>query len=1087
MSPAGWFKDAVIYQLHVKTFQDSDGDGLGDFRGLLQRLDYFTELGVTCLWLLPFYPSPLRDDGYDIADYLSVHPSYGTVDDFRNFLSEARRRDLRVITELVLNHTSDQNPWFQRARRAPPGSPERDFYVWSDDPRKYREARIIFKDFETSNWAWDPVAKSYFWHRFYSHQPDLNFDNQRVHDALFRVIDFWLEMGVDGVRLDAVPYLYEREGTNCENLPETHAFLRRLRAHIDGKFENRMLLAEANQWPEDAAAYFGAGDECQMNFHFPLMPRMFMALQMEDRFPLIDILDQTPAIPEGCQWAIFLRNHDELTLEMVTDEERDYMYRVYAQDPRARINLGIRRRLAPLLENNRRKIELINSLLFSLPGTPIIYYGDEIGMGDNIYLGDRNGVRTPMQWSPDRNAGFSIANPQRLYLPTIIDPEYHYESVNVENQQRNVSSLFWWMRRLLGVRRRWSAFAHGSIEFLHPENAKVLAFLRRYREEAVLIVANLSRFVQVVELDLSAHAGCVLQELFGQTVFPEIRQTPMVLTLGPHGFYWLALRPAGARAGGELRWVAPELGGEAAWGNQLVQVLEREVLLSYIPTCRWFAGQGRVLREIRIAKDLPFGILEGSQRLLLIEVAFTDGMPERYLLPVGFVDREAGTRVGADAPHAVIARFANGSLLCDALYLPGFRGHLLRAIIDRTTQHQKRLRLIGTSEGNFNADEIERAIASSRVLVADASNTPIAFGESWFLKFFRRFDVGPHPDVEVTRFLSKECGIAQVSPYIGTLTLSDTEGEGVVALLIGFTINQGDGWNYSLDALTRYFDRVLAARVDLDEASVVEQIGGVYPERARQLGQRLAEIHLALLSAEEPELAPEEFSTLYQRSLYQTMRGLAGRVMRRLRGEIPQLPAEARDAAELVVARHGEILEACAPLLHGKIQTHKIRIHGDFHLGQVLNTGKDFSIIDFEGEPRRALGERKLKRSALVDVAGMLRSFDYAASAALRRQNPADHPLLEPWGRAWVNAIGAHFLGSYLATAEGKPQLLPEGPDLIFLLKILLLEKTLHEIAHEMSYRPEFLIIPLRALEKQLSRPEIIHQWVPEPISRTIA
>ncbi|HYR59643.1 MAG TPA: maltose alpha-D-glucosyltransferase, partial [Chthoniobacteraceae bacterium] len=600
-----WFKDAVIYQLHVKTFHDSDGDGLGDFRGLMEKVEYLTELGVTAVWLLPFYPSPLRDDGYDIADYYSVHPSYGTVEDFKMFLDEAHQRGLRVITELVLNHTSDQNPWFQRARRARAGSPERDFYVWSDDPRKYADARIIFKDFETSNWTWDPLAKQYFWHRFYSHQPDLNFDNPAVHEELLRVIDFWLAMGVDGVRLDAVPYLYEREGTNCENLPETLAFLAKLRAHIDSKFEDRMLLAEANQWPEDAAAYFGTGGHCHMNFHFPLMPRMFMSIQMEDRYPIIDILEQTPAIPENCQWGIFLRNHDELTLEMVTDEERDYMYRVYAHDPRARINLGIRRRLAPLLGNNRRKIELINSLLFSLPGTPIVYYGDEIGMGDNFYLGDRNGVRTPMQWTPDRNAGFSRANPQQLYLPAIIDPEYHYESVNVENQQKNLSSLFWWMRRLLAVRQRFTAFARGTIEFLQPDNAKVLAYVRRHESESILVVANLSRFAQVAELDLSEFAGQVPEELFGHSLFPEIKNTPAVFTLAPHGFYWCLLRPATAGQLGEAAWTAHSVAGAGAWNNALMARLEREILPAYVPTCRWFGGKGRVLRELHIAQNVP--------------------------------------------------------------------------------------------------------------------------------------------------------------------------------------------------------------------------------------------------------------------------------------------------------------------------------------------------------------------------------------------------------------------------------------------------------------------------------------------------
>src|SRR5579884_786526 len=472
-----WYKDAIIYELHVRAFHDSNEDGMGDFRGLAQKLDYLQDLGVTAIWLLPFSPSPWRDDGYDISDYNDVHPAYGTLKDFHHFLREAHRRGLRVITEIVINHTSDQHPWFQRARRSPPGSKWRDFYVWSDTPEKYRNARIIFKDFESSNWSWDPVAKAYYWHRFYAHQPDLNFDSPHVREAVKGVADFWLAMGVDAFRLDAIPYLYEREGTNCENLPETHEFLKELRRHIDERHPGRMLLAEANQWPEDAIPYFGNGDECHMSFHFPLMPRLFMAIRMEDRFPIIEILEQTPPLPANCQWAIFLRNHDELTLEMVTDDERDYMYRVFAHDRQMRINLGIRRRLAPLLGNDRRKIELMNALLFSMPGTPVIYYGDEIGMGDNIYLGDRNGVRTPMQWSADRNAGFSRANPQRLYLPVIIDPEYHYETVNVEAQQNNSWSLLWWMKRMIEHRREYKAFGRGSIDFLTPSNRRVLAFV----------------------------------------------------------------------------------------------------------------------------------------------------------------------------------------------------------------------------------------------------------------------------------------------------------------------------------------------------------------------------------------------------------------------------------------------------------------------------------------------------------------------------------------------------------------------------------------------------------------------------------
>ena len=497
-----WYKDAIIYELHVRAFRDSNGDGMGDFRGLAEKLDYLQDLGVDTIWLLPFSPSPWKDDGYDIADYNDVHPAYGTVRDFQLFLREAHRRGLRVLTEVVINHTSDQHEWFQRARRSPPGSKYRDYYVWSDSPEKYKEARIIFKDFETSNWTWDPVAKAYYWHRFYSHQPDLNFDSPAVRQAVKDAAGFWFDMGVDAFRLDAIPYLYERENTNCENLPETHEFLKELRAYIDRKYPGRMLLAEANQWPDDSVAYFGDGNECHMCFHFPVMPRMFMAVRMEDRYPIIEILNQTPPIPANCQWAMFLRNHDELTLEMVTDEERDYMYRVYAHDRQARINLGIRRRLAPLLGNDRRRIELMNALLFSLPGTPVLYYGDEIGMGDNIYLGDRNGVRTPMQWSADRNAGFSNANPQRLYLPIISDPEYGSETINVESQQNNPNSLLWWTKRMIEQRKQYRAFGRGSIQFLHPDNRKVLAFVRQYENEQILVVANLSRYPQYAELDL---------------------------------------------------------------------------------------------------------------------------------------------------------------------------------------------------------------------------------------------------------------------------------------------------------------------------------------------------------------------------------------------------------------------------------------------------------------------------------------------------------------------------------------------------------------------------------------------------------
>src|SRR5215210_659861 len=754
-----WYKDAIIYELHVKTFHDSNADGIGDFRGLIEKLDYLQELGVTAIWLLPFYPSPLKDDGYDIADYYDVNPNYGTLQDFQAFLAAAHERGLKVITELVINHTSDQNPWFQRARRASPGSPERDFYVWSDTPDKYAQARIIFKDFEMSNWSWDPVAKAYYWHRFYAHQPDLNFDNPAVHAAVEKVLDFWLSMGVDGLRLDAVPYLYEREGTSCENLRETHEYLEKLRAHVDANFEGRMLLAEANQWPEDAVAYFGTGDESHMNFHFPLMPRMFMSLQMEDRFPIIDIMDQTPAIPDNCQWAMFLRNHDELTLEMVTDEERDYMWRVYATDPTARINLGIRRRLAPLLANSRRKIELLNILLFSMPGTPVLYYGDEIGMGDNFYLGDRNGCRTPMQWSPDRNAGFSKANPQQLYLPITIDPEYHYEAINVENQQKNLSSLLWWTRRVIAMRKNFRAFSRGSLEFLHPDNAKVLAFLRQHENETVLVVVNLSRFSQVAELDLSRFAGCALMEVFGQNFFPVIRQAPYVLTLGPHSHFWFVLGPqpeASARPVQRevptLR-IAPDL-ATLLRGEQR-RLIEREVLPDYIRNRRWFASKARSITGMRVAEQIPVASAPDAARIWFVEVTYRDGAAETYTLPVQITRGDAARDVAQSAPHAVIARFAGEeeTILQDAVWDTGFRQHLFRAMAAGERFRGEAGEIVGIS-GNALGSDVSPA--SSNVMGVEQSNSSMVFDNKFFLKLYRKLEDGVNPDVEVTRFLSEK-------------------------------------------------------------------------------------------------------------------------------------------------------------------------------------------------------------------------------------------------------------------------------------------------------------------------------------------
>lgn len=1044
-----WFKDAVIYELHVRSFSDSTGDGIGDFRGLQDRLGYFEELGVTALWLLPFYPSPLRDDGYDIADYYSVNPSYGKLDDFRRFLDEAHRRNLRVITELVINHTSDQHAWFQRARRAPAGSPERDFYVWSDTPKRFEEARIIFKDFESSNWAWDPVAQAYFWHRFYSHQPDLNFDNPAVREAVIEVMDFWLKMGVDGLRLDAIPYLFEREGTSCENLPETHAYLAELRSHVDRKFPGTMLLAEANQWPEDAVRYFGAGDECHMSFHFPLMPRLFMGIQMEDRFPIIDILEQTPEIPTSCQWAIFLRNHDELTLEMVTDEERDYMYRLYAEDPRARINLGIRRRLAPLLDNNRRKIELINSLLLSLPGTPILYYGDEIGMGDNFYLGDRNGVRTPMQWNADRNAGFSRANPQQLFLPVIIDPEFHYEAVNVDMQVKNLSSLFWWTRRVIDIRKRHPAFSQGTIEFLRPSNAKVLAYLRRHESETILVVANLSRFSQAVSLDLSAFAGSAARELFSGDTFLEIPESPSLFTVGPHGFYWLKIATSAAMSDLPDKPETPTLDLAPVWSPGLVDALCTKVLPGYLPSRRWFGHKGRTLRAIRPLASPG----EGSLRVLLLELTFSDGESSTIVMPLTIAEEAE-----CDSVSNLLARFANGKGLIDALAVPACREAVWNLMANGNLWEDESASLSGHSAG------LDPMPSSSRVLGGEQSNTTVAYEDRHLLKFLRQFEPGRHPDAEILRALT-ERGFPYTPALTGEIKCRTPEGEGSLAIMTAFVKNEGDGWTQTLDAISRFFERVVADEMQAKKSSFEDLAGANFPQRARQLGERTAALHNCLASIDQPEFVPEPFTPLFQRSLYQSMRSQLRRTEAAVTRKLPDLDLETRQKAMSWIAATPDILNAYGLLLKKRFAAKKIRVHGDYHLGQILNTGNDFVILDFEGEPRKGLGERLLKRSPLVDVAGMIRSFDYAVETSLLKEK--DPSRLRPWASRWLDQATTAFLEGYRAETAGAT-FLPGGEDFDTLLNLFILDKATYEIGYELNYRPSFIPIPISGASRLL-------------------
>jgi maltose alpha-D-glucosyltransferase / alpha-amylase len=1098
-----WYRDAVIYEAHVRAFFDSDGDGMGDFRGLTQKLDYLQDLGITAIWLLPFYPSPWRDDGYDIADYASIHPAYGNMADFKRFMREAHSRGLRVITELVINHTSDQHPWFQKARRAKPGSAARDFYVWTDNPDKYREARIIFKDFEASNWSWDPVAQQYYWHRFYSHQPDLNFDNPAVHDAIFRTMDFWFKMGVDGMRLDAIPYLYEREGTNCENLPETHEFLRKMRAHLDANHSGRMFLAEANQWPEETVPYFGDGDECHMNFHFPVMPRLFMSIQMEDRFPIIDILKQTPPIPENCQWATFLRNHDELTLEMVTDEERDYMYRMYAHDPQARINLGIRRRLAPLLGNNRRKIELMNSLLFSLPGTPVLYYGDEIGMGDNIYLGDRNGVRTPMQWSADRNAGFSRSNPQRLYLPVIVDPEYHYETVNVEAQQANPSSLLWWTKRLIALRKRFQAFGRGSIEFLYPDNRKVLAFLRCYGDETVLVVANMSRFVQYASLDLSRFREHVPVELFGLTEFPRIGGEPFFITLGPHAFYWFQIRPA--ERAQEVLTPAGHVQPEARITRAGWQALLREgdgaelnrVLPGYVSRQRWFQGKGRPIRGVQLADIIPLGPPNAALRIALIDVQYVEEATETYLLPLTALDRRTAQQILAEHPNALIAEIdgdEDETVLVDGAYVAEVRNALLDVAHARRRVPGRRGELTGSATGRLRRRVGELPERSSRLLGAEQSNTSIVFDRDIVIKIYRRVEDGTSLDLEVGRFLGEQ-GFPHTPQVLGSIEYRPTRGpERTVAVIQEYVENEGDAWDLTLDAVTEYFERAATiadspTMVDASTRALLQHAGeeaderarefvGHYVEEARLLGQRTGDMHLVLAGAGAGDFAVEPFTMFYQRSLYQSMRNLSGRVLQQLSTRVGSMEGALEGAAREVLALEPAIMRRFRALVDHKVNGGRIRVHGDYHLGQVLFTGNDFFITDFEGEPIRPLSERRLKRSPLRDVAGMLRSFHYAAYAALHDQEEHGHvrdterAAMEWWARCWYAFVSGAFLNGYLSIMDGSPVLPRDREELIRLLDVYLLEKAIYELGYELGNRPAWAMIPLRGLLQLLDGEE---------------
>jgi maltose alpha-D-glucosyltransferase/alpha-amylase len=1123
-----WYKDAIIYELHVRAFMDSNGDGIGDFGGLLSRLDYLQDLGVTCIWLLPFFPSPLRDDGYDIANYVDVNPSYGTLEDFKLFLDAAHERGMQVMIELVINHTSDTHPWFQAARRSPVGSAEREMYVWSDTVEKYKGVRIIFTDTEKSNWTWDETAQQFYWHRFFSHQPDLNFDNPRVMDEVLKAMRFWLDMGVDALRLDAIPYLVERDGTSCENVPETHVKIKEIRAALDAEYENRAILAEANMWPADVRPYFGNGDECHMAFHFPLMPRIYMALRQEDRLPITDIMAQTPGIPSSCQWGLFLRNHDELTLEMVTDDERDYMNLAYAADARMRINVGIRRRLAPLVDNNRRRIELLNSLLMSFPGTPIMYYGDEIGMGDNIYLGDRNGVRTPMQWNSDRNAGFSTAVPARLYFPVIMDPIWGYQAINVEGQQSDQSSLLHWTRNMIALRKLFQVFGRGTLEFLHPENRKILAYIRDYdgeahggeapgndalgrgQRETVLCVANLSRFAQPVSLDLKAYVGMQPVEMLGYVSFPLITSEPYPLTLAPYSFLWLELQAAAVEVGAAPVEDAsgPADENEAAaelmsrgWGALQEgagrEMLER-ILPGYLPKQRWFGAKSRTIESVSVVDwaELPGGSGVAAPALFFLQVCYwaesKDKAPEcdLYQLPLALTSGfEAVEAARESAPGSIVV----------ALMTP--QGPAV--LQDATAREDLRQGLLGLIEGDGSAAlgggdgqvvgrhgarlaEVrgEEALAS-RTGSAEQSNTSILYGRKLILKLFRRLQTGENPDTEIGRFLTEVAHFPRIAPFLGEIRLERPgAGATTVAMLQGLVENEGDGWEMTLAELSRFFESVatLPAPLDGRAGSLTERVApgaearehvGAYLETAAQLGRRTGEMHLALATAtDDPAFAAEAFTAKDLEDDAKRVDAQINDTLDALKRGMPQLADLTADAAALVLSRRIDLfsrahaITGTSPERSGE----RIRIHGDYHLGQVLRSQGDIVILDFEGEPARPLEERRAKQSPLRDVAGMLRSFSYAAAAG-RAAFCQKHPdsgrggrSLEPWARLWQNAVSTEFLGAWQTAIAARASLVPDAGQAQRLLEAYLLEKALYELLYELNNRPAWVRIPLAGI-----------------------
>ncbi len=1074
-----WFKDAIIYQLHVKAFHDSNGDGIGDFAGITERLDYLHDLGVTAIWLLPFYPSPGRDDGYDISDYGDVNPDFGTMKDFRRFMQEAKRRGLRVITELVVNHTSDQHDWFKRAKRSAPGSSARDWYVWSDTDQKYQDTRIIFTDTEKSNWTWDAEANAFYWHRFFSHQPDLNFDNPRVVGAVLKVMKRWLDAGVDGFRLDAVPYLCEREGTNNENLPETHAVLKRLRAELDAYAPNKVLLAEANQWPEDVQQYFGDGDECHMAYHFPLMPRIYMAIAQEDRFPIADIMRQTPEIPPNCQWAMFLRNHDELTLEMVTDTERDYLWSTYAANPRARINVGIRRRLAPLMDNDRRKIELMNSILISMPGTPIIYYGDEIGMGDNIYLGDRNGVRTPMQWTPDRNGGFSRCDPAQLYLPCIMDPVYGYSAVNVEAQGRSLSSLLSWMKRLIGVRKSSKVFGRGTLTFIRPTNRAVLAYVRQLDSEAILCVANLSRSAQAVELDLGPWKSRIPKEMLGRTDFPRIGELPYLVTLPPYGFFWFQLSEDAETSletalPREITTLVLGPGWDTLLTGWTLRTFELDVLPHYIPDRRWFGEKGSHRVTASVAAAIPIGHDNNHFLSVIAEVGGADGN-SRYFLPLT-INWTRYTAIDKQ-PASVLAAVRRGpreGTLLDAVTEHEFISAVLAKIHAGETSGKEAQKIEFRPTAAFSATPLPE-ITSIQAVDREQSNSSMIVDNKYVIKILRKISSGIHPEIEVGRFLTDIAQFKNAPALLGTVELVEGENRSALAVVHAFIENQGDAWSVTVASLDRLIDEW---RVTLNQSAIETADSALLLQRMRQIGRRTAELHLAFACRNDiADFAPEPISAADIARWTDALGARAGTGFDLLARNMTALSESTGLLARRLLDNRDAVLKHIEQGRNAAFDGAKIRHHSDFHLGQILIAKDDAYILDFEGEPRRTLDERRRKAPPARDVAGFIRSVDYAVSAAIDRApnlNAEDRAALTPQILAWGERLAAGYFECYRETLGNAPLWPADEGQTRRLLDLFLLEKALYEIEYELTNRPSWSHIPLEATLRILGQRGVI-------------